>query len=181
VTSARPRDVGSARGKTCFGLADIGDGDIHAMLVVVFVVTALVGLFVSNSATAVLIGPIAIDAAKTSALRSALIGSGGGLSARASRSRLDTSCAQAQYGISPYPGRPAAARPRENALWTGGLQDHQQELGENTAQLRRLNAQLGLMLRPTPEVIEGGRPTAAAADLGTAAAIARAAANAGAA
>jgi di/tricarboxylate transporter len=34
------------------------------MLVVVFVVTALVGLFVSNSATAVLIGPIAIDAAK---------------------------------------------------------------------------------------------------------------------
>jgi di/tricarboxylate transporter len=35
-----------------------------AMLVVVFVVTALVGLFVSNSATAVLIGPIAIDAAK---------------------------------------------------------------------------------------------------------------------
>ena len=34
-----------------------------AMLVVVFVVTALVGLFVSNSATAVLIGPIAIDAA----------------------------------------------------------------------------------------------------------------------
>jgi Citrate transporter len=36
-----------------------------AMLVVVFVVTALVGLFVSNSATAVLIGPIAIDAAQT--------------------------------------------------------------------------------------------------------------------
>jgi di/tricarboxylate transporter len=36
-----------------------------AMLAVVFVVTALVGLFVSNSATAVLIGPIAIDAAQT--------------------------------------------------------------------------------------------------------------------
>ena len=36
-----------------------------AMLVVVFLVTALVGLFVSNSATAVLIGPIAIDAAQT--------------------------------------------------------------------------------------------------------------------
>jgi di/tricarboxylate transporter len=35
-----------------------------AMLVVVFLVTALVGLFVSNSATAVLIGPIAIDAAQ---------------------------------------------------------------------------------------------------------------------
>jgi di/tricarboxylate transporter len=36
-----------------------------AMLAVVFLVTALVGLFVSNSATAVLIGPIAIDAART--------------------------------------------------------------------------------------------------------------------
>ena len=36
-----------------------------AMLAVVFVVTAMVGLFVSNSATAVLIGPIAIDAAQT--------------------------------------------------------------------------------------------------------------------
>jgi hypothetical protein len=35
------------------------------MLAVVFVVTAMVGLFVSNSATAVLIGPIAIDAAQT--------------------------------------------------------------------------------------------------------------------
>jgi di/tricarboxylate transporter len=31
----------------------------------VFLVTALVGLFVSNSAMAVLIGPIAIDAART--------------------------------------------------------------------------------------------------------------------
>jgi di/tricarboxylate transporter len=36
-----------------------------AMLAVVFLVSALVGLFVSNSATAVLIGPIAIDAAQT--------------------------------------------------------------------------------------------------------------------
>jgi di/tricarboxylate transporter len=36
-----------------------------AMLAVVFLVTALIGLFVSNSATAVLIGPIAIDAAQT--------------------------------------------------------------------------------------------------------------------
>ena len=36
-----------------------------AMLAVVFLVTALVGLFVSNSATAVLIGPVAIEAAQT--------------------------------------------------------------------------------------------------------------------
>jgi di/tricarboxylate transporter len=36
-----------------------------AMLLVLFLVTALVGLFVSNSATAVLIGPVAIDAAQT--------------------------------------------------------------------------------------------------------------------
>ena len=34
-----------------------------AMLVTVFLVTALVGLFLSNAATAVLIAPVAIDAA----------------------------------------------------------------------------------------------------------------------
>jgi di/tricarboxylate transporter len=36
-----------------------------AMLMVVFLVTALVGLFLSNSATAVLIAPVAIEAAQT--------------------------------------------------------------------------------------------------------------------
>jgi di/tricarboxylate transporter len=36
-----------------------------AMLAVVFMVTALVGLFISNSATAVVIAPIAIEAAQT--------------------------------------------------------------------------------------------------------------------
>ena len=46
-------------------VAALGSLGPIAMLVVVFVVTALVGLFVSNSATAVLIGPIAIDAAQT--------------------------------------------------------------------------------------------------------------------
>jgi hypothetical protein len=34
-----------------------------AMLAAVFLVTALIGLFISNSATAVLIAPVAIDAA----------------------------------------------------------------------------------------------------------------------
>jgi di/tricarboxylate transporter len=33
--------------------------------VAVFLVTALVGLFISNSATAVLVGPVAIEAAQT--------------------------------------------------------------------------------------------------------------------
>ena len=46
-------------------VAALGSLGPIAMLVVVFAVTALVGLFVSNSATAVLIGPIAIDAAQT--------------------------------------------------------------------------------------------------------------------
>jgi di/tricarboxylate transporter len=46
-------------------VATLGSLGPIAMLVVVFVVTALVGLLVSNSATAVLIGPIAIDAAQT--------------------------------------------------------------------------------------------------------------------
>jgi di/tricarboxylate transporter len=46
-------------------VAALGSLGPIAMLVVVFLVTALVGLFVSNSATAVLIGPIAIDAAQT--------------------------------------------------------------------------------------------------------------------
>jgi di/tricarboxylate transporter len=46
-------------------VAALGSLGPIAMLVVVFVVTALIGLFVSNSATAVLIGPIAIDAAQT--------------------------------------------------------------------------------------------------------------------
>ena len=46
-------------------VAALGSLGPIAMLVVVFGVTALVGLFVSNSATAVLIGPIAIDAAQT--------------------------------------------------------------------------------------------------------------------
>jgi len=36
-----------------------------AMLAAVFLVTALVGLFISNSATAVLMAPVAIDAART--------------------------------------------------------------------------------------------------------------------
>ena len=46
-------------------VAALGSLGPVAMLAVVFLVTALVGLFVSNSATAVLIGPIAIDAAQT--------------------------------------------------------------------------------------------------------------------
>jgi di/tricarboxylate transporter len=46
-------------------VAALGSLGPIAMSVVVFLVTALVGLFVSNSATAVLIGPIAIDAAQT--------------------------------------------------------------------------------------------------------------------
>ena len=46
-------------------VAALGSLGPIAMLVVLFLVTALVGLFVSNSATAVLIGPIAIDAAQT--------------------------------------------------------------------------------------------------------------------
>jgi di/tricarboxylate transporter len=46
-------------------VAALGSLGPIAMLAVVFLVTALVGLFVSNSATAVLIGPIAIDAAQT--------------------------------------------------------------------------------------------------------------------
>ena len=46
-------------------VAALGSLGPIAMLVVVFLVTALVGLFVSNSATAVLIAPIAIDAAQT--------------------------------------------------------------------------------------------------------------------
>jgi len=45
-------------------VAALGSIGPIAMLIVVFLVTALVGLFVSNSATAVLIGPIAIDAAQ---------------------------------------------------------------------------------------------------------------------
>jgi di/tricarboxylate transporter len=48
-------------------VAALGSLGPIAMLAVVFLVTALVGLFVSNSATAVLIGPIAIDAAPNSA------------------------------------------------------------------------------------------------------------------
>jgi di/tricarboxylate transporter len=46
-------------------IATLGSLGPIAMLAVVFLVTALVGLFVSNSATAVLISPIAIDAAQT--------------------------------------------------------------------------------------------------------------------
>jgi di/tricarboxylate transporter len=46
-------------------VAALGSLGPIAMLAVVFLVAALVGLFVSNSATAVLIGPIAIDAAQT--------------------------------------------------------------------------------------------------------------------
>jgi len=46
-------------------VAALGSLGPIAMLAVVFLVTALVGLFISNSATAVLIGPIAIDAAQT--------------------------------------------------------------------------------------------------------------------
>jgi di/tricarboxylate transporter len=46
-------------------VATLGSLGPIAMLAVVFLVTALIGLFVSNSATAVLIGPIAIDAAQT--------------------------------------------------------------------------------------------------------------------
>jgi di/tricarboxylate transporter len=45
-------------------VAALGSLGPIAMLAVVFLVTALVGLFVSNSATAVLIAPIAIDAAQ---------------------------------------------------------------------------------------------------------------------
>jgi di/tricarboxylate transporter len=46
-------------------VAALGSLGPTAMLAVVFLVTALVGLFVSNSATAVLIGPVAIEAAQT--------------------------------------------------------------------------------------------------------------------
>jgi di/tricarboxylate transporter len=46
-------------------VAALGSLGPIAMLAVVFLVSALVGLFVSNSATAVLIGPIAIEAAQT--------------------------------------------------------------------------------------------------------------------
>ncbi len=46
-------------------VATLGALGPTAMLAVVFLVTALVGLFVSNSATAVLIGPVAIEAAQT--------------------------------------------------------------------------------------------------------------------
>jgi di/tricarboxylate transporter len=46
-------------------VAALGSLGPIAMLAVVFLVTALVGLFVSNSATAVLIGPVAIEAAQT--------------------------------------------------------------------------------------------------------------------
>ena len=46
-------------------VATLGSLGPIAMLAMVFLVTALVGLFVSNSATAVLISPIAIDAAQT--------------------------------------------------------------------------------------------------------------------
>jgi len=47
------------------GLTDaLGDAGPYAMLSVLFVLTSLVGLFVSNTATAVLIAPVAIDAAQ---------------------------------------------------------------------------------------------------------------------
>jgi di/tricarboxylate transporter len=46
-------------------VAALGSLGPVAMLVVVFLVTALVGLFISNSATAVLIAPVAIEAAQT--------------------------------------------------------------------------------------------------------------------
>ena len=41
----------------------VGDLGPYAMLAVVFLVTAMTGLFISNTATAVLIGPIAVDTA----------------------------------------------------------------------------------------------------------------------
>jgi di/tricarboxylate transporter len=46
-------------------VAALGSLGPIAMLAVVFLVTAVIGLFVSNSATAVLIGPVAIDAAQS--------------------------------------------------------------------------------------------------------------------
>jgi di/tricarboxylate transporter len=46
-------------------VAALGSLGPIAMLFMLFLVTALIGLFVSNSATAVLIGPVAIDAAQT--------------------------------------------------------------------------------------------------------------------
>jgi di/tricarboxylate transporter len=46
-------------------VAALGSLGPVAMLAVVFLVTALVGLFISNSATAVLIAPVAIEAAET--------------------------------------------------------------------------------------------------------------------
>ncbi|MDS4019268.1 MAG: SLC13 family permease, partial [Candidatus Competibacter sp.] len=46
-------------------VAALGSLGPVAMLAVVFLVTALVGLFISNSATAVLIAPVAIEAAQT--------------------------------------------------------------------------------------------------------------------
>ena len=46
-------------------VATLGSLGPVAMLALVFLVTALVGLFISNSATAVLIAPVAIEAAQT--------------------------------------------------------------------------------------------------------------------
>src|SRR5258706_1784430 len=46
-------------------VAALGSLGPVAMLAFVFLVTALVGLFISNSATAVLIAPVAIEAAQT--------------------------------------------------------------------------------------------------------------------
>ena len=45
-------------------IAALGSLGPFAMLAALFLVTALVGLFISNSATAVLIAPVAIEAAE---------------------------------------------------------------------------------------------------------------------
>ncbi len=48
------------------GLMDIGGGyGPHMMLGCLFVLSAVIGLFISNTATAVLMAPIALAAAKT--------------------------------------------------------------------------------------------------------------------
>ncbi len=52
------------------GLMDIGGGyGPHMMLGCLFVLSAVIGLFISNTATAVLMAPIALAAAKTMGCR----------------------------------------------------------------------------------------------------------------
>lgn len=45
-------------------IATLGDAGIHAMLAALFIVTAMLSLFISNTATAILMAPVAIAAAR---------------------------------------------------------------------------------------------------------------------